>query len=139
MKTKHKIKKYQEILEEKALYRNLKVFYSVFDVYADGVQASGTIAALKPSRNPGSVPSGRASGRCKPTASDFIADVELAAKAVLNPSNMAVFYKMADMSHVPDNSKYNSIADVVGEEFKRRGIYPLKEYFADSYMTPRIK
>jgi len=121
------------------LYRHVRIFYSVFDKYQSGAELSGSIPGLKPSRNPGAVPSGRASGRCKPTASDFLADVELAAKAVLSPSGMDTFFKMSCMSHVPDTTKYNAIADAVGAEFKRRGIYPLKEYFADSYITPRLK
>jgi hypothetical protein len=125
-----------EALAEKVNLRFIKVFYSVFDKYQSGAIISGSIPALKPSRNPGAVPSGRASGRCKPTASDFIADVELAAKHVLNPSQLRTFFKMASMIRVPDTTKFNIVADLVGSEFKRRGIYPLKQYFADTYVVP---
>lgn len=125
-----------EVLAEKVLLRHVGVFYSVFDKYKAGAHVSGSIPAVKLSRNPGAVPSGRASGRCKPTASDFIADVELSAKKVLNPSQLRTFFKMACMLRIPDTTKYNVVADIVGREFKRRGIYPLKEYFADAYVIP---
>ena len=115
------------------------IFYSVFDKYQAGVRVSGCISAIKPSRNPGSVPSGRASGRCKPTSSDFISDVELAAKKVLNQSQLRTFFKMTGMTHVPDTNKFNVVADLVGAEFRRRGIHPLKKYFADSYNIPDEK
>lgn len=127
-----------EILAEKYGH-HVGIFYSIFDKYQSGAIVSGSIPALKPSRNPGSVPSGRASGRCKPTASDFLADVELAARKVLNDSQLRTFFKMARMIRVPDTSKFNTIAELVGKEFKRRGIFPLKQYFADTYVIPNEK
>ena len=109
-----------------------QTFWSVFNAYRESDPE--TIRALNPGKGGGAV--SRSAGHVKPTRSDFIADVEKAARAVLTKTQLAQFLVMANMKKVPDAERYNVIMEKCGAEFFRRSIHPLSVYFQEVYCIP---
>lgn len=81
---------------------------------------------------------GGGGGRCTkivaPNVSDFICDVELAARRVLNPSEFGFFQHfyigLADPNTIPHKSALNmAVMEKVGRILQARHIYPARQYF----------
>jgi hypothetical protein len=109
---------------------------AVFSVYQEAEKLSGTISAVNAAKNPGKGPTSRSTGHIKPTRSDFVADVERAAKKVLNQKQMDCFCVFSMSKKIPETTANMEIFEKVGMEFFRRGIYPLSVYFKDKYVIP---
>ena len=116
-------------------YQFTKYFWPVFEAYR-GNDGGGIIAALNPAKG-GGASRVRSSGHIKPTRSDFLADVEKAAKAVLSKAEQRHYLEMTFMKKIPDNKRYWEIENTLGKEFLRRGIFPLSIYFKDVYCVPK--
>jgi hypothetical protein len=79
---------------------------------------------------------GRTIGQVKPTRSDFIADVELAARKVLNKKGHQLFNSLLDTPELPGTQDFFIVAELLGKEFERRGIYPVDEYMRGKRIIP---
>jgi len=114
------------------------VFEGVFFPYQESLRISGCVPSINPGRNPGESPATRAEGRIKPTQSDFITDVDLTVKHTLPPHHRRLFYHLVETVRIsiPETQKYVFLIDRLGEAFKRRGIYPIKDYFSETYNRP---
>ena len=109
-----------------------RVFWSVFNAYRESVP--GTIKSVNPGKGGGG--NSCATGHVKPNRSDFLADVEKAARAVLCSTQYRRFLVMAGMRQVPNNERDVVIMEKCGAEFFRRNIHPLSDYFRDVYCVP---
>lgn len=118
--------------ELKSKYAWQRTFWGVFNAFRESTY--GTTHAINPDKGGRSI--SRSTGHIKPTRSDFIADVEIAAASVLNKFQYKMFIVMSCMKTVPDTEKYLVIAEKCGAEFFRRKISPLSEYFKDVYVVP---
>lgn len=112
-------------------------FFSVITAYQETksvVGSTGAIdyaqAVLDPGTNLQSV-----DGHCKPSLSDFLCDVELAAKKALNEEDYKFFVKYfvnANLEDFPNNERLRDQAKTVAENCGRRfiahKIYPVKSY-----------
>lgn len=135
---KEQLKKMQENLAARVGYRHQGIFNSVFYPYREMLCLTGAIPSLDTHRLKANT-SRTIKGQVKASRSDFIADVELAVKGVLNPYQCRIFRSMVEMQFIPDTVKYANISEVLGAEFKRRKIYPTKEYFKACHAIPRRK
>jgi hypothetical protein len=123
----------KEIMERqlKSQFQWHGTFWSVFGAFRE--TDHGTIRALQIDR------SGKGSTslfNVKASRSDFIADVETAARSVLSRVEYRRFEQMKNMREVPVDIPHLSIMEKCGAEFFRRGIYPLSEYFRGVYCIP---
>jgi hypothetical protein len=133
---KEQLKRLQEKLAAKSGYRYQGIFNSIFYPYKEALYLTGAIPSLDMSRrlksNAGSI-----KGQVKASRSDFIADIEITVKECLVPYHQRLFRSMVEMQFIPDTTKYANIAERLGEEFKKRGIYPLKDYLRAKHAIPR--
>jgi hypothetical protein len=118
----------QEKLVAKVNYKYQNIFATVFFLFVEQLTGLGHIQAQCLSRTSKSQP-GQSNGLVKASPMDFTADVELAARGVLTKTELRLFHRMIRNVQAPDVVRYTDVAEKVGREFVRRGIYPLSEYF----------
>lgn len=74
----------------------------------------------------------------RPSAADFVCDVELAAKSVLGPVELVLFanrYAHLDLRPITPE-RQQRIETMLGREFIQRAIWPLSRYFARKHISP---
>lgn len=114
-----------------------RVFYSTIQHYAEAKVVHETNSCEKFYRalTDRSGCSGSNARLVYVSAMDFVADVELAAKAVLTPDQYERFVEVFGSEEAPlyPESRFKRMAERVGAELVRRRIHPVR-----GYMAPRI-
>lgn len=109
-----------------------QAFDAVIEQYTDIKSTHGTNRAIDPETLDESR-SQRSPKFVKPSRSDFIADVELAANDSLNEVEFFIFRQcFMEFTHNPDNVKepyMTSIKEKLGRVLGARRIYPVSVYF----------
>jgi len=99
-----------------------KIFDSIYESYLEAKSVNGTMTCAKRYQHFGQGVFGSAFrlGFVTVSLSDFIADVELAAQAVLEPPQLRAFH---------DDAITETIREKMGKAFLVRKMFPLQRYF----------
>jgi hypothetical protein len=123
--------------EERHTYFFQGIFLSVFHKYQEASATLGAVPCVSlESSQQGKSSNSKGSGHVRPTRIDFVSDVEITAKKILSRPQFRLFVSMINKKLIPETGKYAAIEELLGEAFKRYGIYPLKEYFKEKYIVP---
>jgi len=114
-------------------YHAIKWFFAVFPLYQRKreIEETGNISAAPTRRFELKGNSLISEKHYLPRIFDFIADVEIAGRSVCSWEQLGLLDAMAVMVPLPEDGKYAVVAERLGKELKRRGIYPLEQYFQE--------